>query len=113
MSLSAREQRILSKIEREIAAVEPLLDRALATMGLGLRDRAVAGRPALRDRGSRAGQGWAVGVLAGLLAGIAVLSAGLALGVLAMVIGGTALTQLSLIAGWLARALTSGQRPGR
>lgn len=112
MSLSSREQRILGEIERGLTASEPLLGGALATMRPGLRRRAVAGGPARLRHGSRSGQGWAVGVIAGLLAGIAVLSAGLVLGVLGMVIGGTALTQLSLVAGWLVRALSNGQRSG-
>jgi len=97
MSLSSREQRILSEIERGLTASEPSLGRALATM----------------RHGSRAGQAWALGVIAGLLAGIAVLWAGLVLGVLGMVIGGTALTQLSLVAGWLARALSRPATPRR
>jgi hypothetical protein len=49
-------------------------------------------------------------MIAGLLIGIGLLSAGLVLGVLAMAISGTALTQLSLVAGWLVRALSTRPR---
>lgn len=51
-------------------------------------------------------------MIAGLLVGIAMLSAGPVLDVLALVIGGTALTQLSLVTGWLARALSTKRRAG-
>jgi hypothetical protein len=106
MSLSAREQRILSEIERDLTAAEPLLGRALASMRLGLRDRVAIDRRAHPpQRGGNASMGWVIAMLAVLLAGIAVVSAGLVLDVLAMAIGGAALTQLSLVAGWLARAL--------
>ena len=105
MSLSAREQRILSEIERDLTATEPLLGRALASMRLGLRDRMVTGGHAPRPRGRTGPERWLTVMLTGLAAGIAVLSAGLGLGLLAMVIAGTALAQLSLIAGWFGRAL--------
>jgi predicted lipid-binding transport protein (Tim44 family) len=106
MSLSAREQRILSEIENHLTAAEPLLGRALAGMRLRHWRR-------LSHHRLRSGQGWAVAMLAGLLAGIALLTAGLVLGMLAMVIGGTALTQLSLVVGWLARALSTRQHARR
>ena len=53
MSLSAREQRILSEIERGLTAAEPHLGRALATMRLGLGRRAVDGEPARREPARR------------------------------------------------------------
>ena len=97
MSLSAREQRILSEIERHLTASEPLLGRALASMRPGLRASGGAGASPRR----------AIVMVIGLLAGIALLSAGLVLNALPMVIGGSALTQLSLVAGWLPRALSA------
>jgi hypothetical protein len=112
MPLSAREEQILSEIERDIAASEPLLGRALASMRLGLRARGAVGRPAHRLVGGNAGRGWAIAMIAVLLVGIGVLSAGLVLGVLALVIGGVVLTQLSLVTGWLARALRARRRAG-
>jgi hypothetical protein len=111
MTLSAREERILGEIERDIMESEPLLGRALASMRLGLRTRA-ATKPARRPVGVGASRGWAIAMITVLLVGIAVLSAGLVLDVLAMVIAGIALTQLSLVAGWLARALSTRQRAG-
>ena len=112
MSLSAREQRILSEIERELAATEPLLGRALASMRAGRRTRTVISGRARRPRGTSRAQGWVVVMLAGVGAGIAVTVAGFLLAMLPLVIGGTALTQVSLVAGWLARAL-SPRRPPR
>jgi hypothetical protein len=109
MTLSAREQRILSEIERELTAAEPLLGRALASMRLGLRGRRSAGSAARRLTGGSARQAWVIGMVGLLLAGIALLSVGLALDLLAAVIVGIVLTQLSLFAGWFARAL-SGRR---
>jgi hypothetical protein len=111
MSLSAREQRILSEIERDLTATEPLLGRALASMRLGRRDRVVSGERARRPRGGP--RGWVIVMITGLVAGIAVSSAGFLFRVLAMVLVGTALAQLSLVAGWLARALSTRPRAGR
>ncbi|HEY6495586.1 MAG TPA: DUF3040 domain-containing protein [Trebonia sp.] len=109
MTLSAREQRILSEIERELTAAEPLLGRALARMRIGLRGRRSAGPAARRLIGANARQAWIIGMIGLLLAGIALLSVGLALDLLAAVIVGIVLTQLSLFTGWFARAL-SGRR---
>jgi hypothetical protein len=108
MTLSAREERILSEIERGLTASEPLLNRALASMRLGVR----TGRAAHPTIGGDAGRGWVIAILTGLLVGIALLSAGLVLDVLAMAIAGAALTQLSLVAVWLARALSTRRRAG-
>jgi hypothetical protein len=113
MTLSAREERILGEIERDLTTAEPLLGRALCTMRMGLRTRMVIGKPAHRLTGRSASQGWVIAMIAGLLVGIALMSAGLVLDVLAMVIVGTALTQLSLVVGWLARALSTRQHAGR
>jgi hypothetical protein len=110
MSLSAREQRILSEIERDLTATEPILGRALASMRLSLRDRTVIGRRARQPRGINRLRGWAIAMITGLLVGVALLSAGLVLNVLPMAIGGAALTQLSPVAGWLARALRARRR---
>ena len=109
MSLSAREQRILSEIEHDLTVTEPPLARALASMRLGRRDRAALGRRTRRPRGRRTRRGWVIVMLAVLLAGIAMMPAGLVCDVPAVAISGAALTQLSLLAGWLARAL--GAKP--
>lgn len=112
MSLSAREQRILSEIERDLTAAAPLLSRGLASMRPGLRHRVAIGKRVHQPRGSAEGQRWVIAMIAGLLAGLALLSAGLVLNVVAMMIGGAALTQLSLAAGWLARALRARRPAG-
>lgn len=82
MSFSARDQRILREIAREISASEPRLARALKTGRLpGLRGRLAWWPPAL--------------ILLCLAAGIGMLSAGLILGVISLVITGAILTQFS------------------
>lgn len=111
--MSAREQRILSEIERDLTATEPLLGRALASMRLGRRGRVVTGARARRPRDSNGPQGWVITMVTGLVAGIALMTAGFLCEVLAMVLVGTALTQLSLVAGWLGHALSTGQRASR
>ena len=113
MSLSAREQRILSEIERDLTAAEPLLGRALASMRLGLRDKMAIGPRARRPRGGNGYQAWVIAMLTGLVAGIALLSAGFLCKVLPLVFVGTALTQPSLLTGWLARALSTRQQAGQ
>jgi hypothetical protein len=80
MSLSAREQRILDEIARDLTAAEPRLARALTTARLSvLRRRALVsgGMP------PRPGT-WIAAILASLLAGIALLTIGLALHILAL-----------------------------
>jgi hypothetical protein len=113
MSLSAREQRILSEIERDLTATEPLLGRALASMRLRPRGRAAIGGRFPLLRGGNGSEGWVIAMLAGLVLGIAVLSAGFLFTVLALVFAGTALAQLSLVAGWLAGALSRRRPTGR
>lgn len=110
MSLSAREQRILSEIERDLTASESLLGRALAGMRVGLRSRIAASKATYRPRGRNASPGWVIAMITALIIGIGLMSAGLVLGSAAMAIGGAALTQLSLVTGWLVRALRTGQR---
>lgn len=91
MSLSARDQRILSAIAHELAAAEPRLARALTTARL----------PALRRRTLVSADGgqrlpvWAAAILASLLAGIALLAIGLALDILALACAGAVMTQFS------------------
>jgi len=67
MPLSARELRILSEIERDLA-----------------------------ESSRRAA--WVVGMIVGLVAGIAILWAGVVLGIPAMIVSGAVLTQLSPVA---------------
>ena len=92
MSLSARDQRILSAIAHELAAAEPRLARALTTARL----------PALRRRTLVSANGgqqrlpvWVAAILASLLAGIALLAIGLALDILAVACAGAVMTQFS------------------
>ena len=86
MSLSAREQRILGEIARDLAGAEPRLAQALTTARL----------PALRRRALVSGGGmpprpeaWIAAILASLLVGIALLTIGLALNILALAAVGT------------------------
>jgi hypothetical protein len=109
MSLSAREQRILSEIARDLAAVEPRLARALATARLPpLRRRALVSGG---DRQPRPGA-WIAAILASLLAGIALLAIGLALNILALAAAG-AVTQFSPAALSYLWARTRRPRPAR
>ena len=108
MSLSARDQRILSEIADDMAAAEPRLVRALTSTRL----------PVLRRRqlivvGQQRVGAWIAAILASLLAGIALLTAGLVLDILALAFVGAMTTQFSPAAvGYLcARARRS--RPGR
>jgi len=107
VSLSAREQRILSEIARDLAAAEPRLARALTTVRLPALRR----RPLVARRGHRYPGAWAAVVLASLLAGIAFLTAGLILDILALACAGAVMTQVSPAVGYLcARARRT--RPG-
>lgn len=109
MSLSERERRILAEIERELAGSAPLAGPLRWRVWLPLRARLAGSGPArwLRPRGRA---GWIAVMVAGLLAGIALLTAGVVLDVPGAVIGGAALTQLGPVAGWLASAFR--RRPG-
>jgi Protein of unknown function (DUF3040) len=98
MSLSARDQRILGNIARELAAAEPRLAEALTTARLPVprrRPLVVAG-----GRPPRAGA-WIAAMLASLLAGIALLTAGLTLDIPALACGGAVMTQVSPALGYL------------
>ena len=108
MSLSAREHQVLGEIARDLAAAEPRLARALTTVRLPAPPR----RPLVARRGQRHTGAWAVVLLASLLAGIALLTAGLVLDVLALACAGAVMTQFSpAVVGCLcARARRS--RPG-
>ena len=103
MSLSARDQRILSEIADDMAAAEPRLARALTSARL----------PALRRRplvavGQQHAGAWIAAILASLLAGIALLTAGLVLDILALACVGAVMTQLGPALGYLcARARRS------
>jgi len=103
VSLSARDQRILSEIADDMAAAEPRLARALTSARL----------PALRRRplvaaGQQHAGAWIAAILASLLAGIALLTAGLVLDILALACVGAVMTQLGPGLGYLcARARRS------
>jgi hypothetical protein len=109
MSLSEREQRILSEIEREFAS-SPLPGRVPLGMRLPFRSRPPAAARARWRRRANGHLGWLVAMVAGLLVGIAILSAGLVLGVPAMMAGGAVLTQLGPFAALLA-GLFRGRLP--
>ena len=91
MSLSAREQRILSEIARHLAAAEPRLARALVTARLPALARL---RPLVAGGQQHPGA-WTAAILGSLLAGIALLTAGVVLGVLALVCAGAVMTQFA------------------
>lgn len=74
MPLSPEDQRVLSAIENELAAAEPLLDRALATMRLLPWHRIPAES---RPRTRFACHGWFILIFASLAAGVALLWAGM------------------------------------
>jgi hypothetical protein len=109
MSLSARDRQILAEIEQHLAASEPRLARALATARL----------PVLRHGALTSGHGqqrpwlWVTAILASLLAGIALLTAGPVLDITAMTCTGAVMTQFSpVILGYL-RARARRQRPAQ
>ena len=90
MSLSARDQRILSAIADDMAAAEPRLARALTSARLPVLRR----RPLVAVGQQHAGA-WIAAILASLLAGIALLTAGLVLDILALACVGAVMTQFS------------------
>lgn len=99
MALSPREQRILDEIERELSASRTTPGRVLAQVRLPLPGRAAGWR-----HGAWGDAGWIAAMIVVLLAGIALLWAGLALAVPAMASGGALLTTLGPVSvGWLAR----------
>ena len=92
MSLSARDQRILSEIADDVAAAEPRLARALTSARL----------PVLRHRqlvavGQQRVGAWIAAILASLLAGIALLTAGLVLDILALACAGAVMTPIGYL----------------
>jgi UPF0716 family protein affecting phage T7 exclusion len=109
MALSAREQQILDEIERGLTARSPLRGRVQARLGLGYRGQATQWR-----RVTWGSAGWMAAMSAGLLAGIALLTAGLFLWIPGMIIGGGALTQLSPVTvAWLGRRSRRAALRGR
>jgi hypothetical protein len=111
MSLSSRDQRILSDIARELAAAEPRLARALTTARLPVPRR----RPLVIADGKRQRPDtWIGAILASLLAGIALLTAGLILDILALACAGAVMTQFSPVLGLLYARVRRPQpaRPG-
>jgi Flp pilus assembly protein TadB len=97
MSLSAREKRILSAIEDDLAAAEPRLASALGSMR----------RPAWRHPG----YGWLTLMASGALAGLGTLLAGLMLGAASLVVTGAVLIQLApVIVAWLLASAARRQR---
>ncbi|HEY7261643.1 MAG TPA: DUF3040 domain-containing protein [Trebonia sp.] len=100
MSLSARDQRILTEIARDLAAAEPRLARALGSARLPtlLRRRhlvADSGQRPPSASGQRHLGAWVTATLASLLAGIALLMAGLALHIPALACAGAVMIQAS------------------
>jgi hypothetical protein len=92
MTLSERDHRILREIEHSLASTEPRLDRALNTGRLpALRWASVV---ELHHAAELKRQMWAAGAVASLLAGIALLVAGLLLNSLALLWVGIPLAQL-------------------
>ena len=92
MSLSARDQRILSEIACQLSAAEPRLARALAAGRLpSLRRRLLAARSRRRPVQSI----WLapVVIITSLATGIALLTAGLVLGILVLCYVGAVLVQ--------------------
>lgn len=88
MPLSAREQRILDEIDRDLTAAEPRLARALASV----QRLALVRRPLVAG-GWRSSSVWVAVMAASLLAGIALLTAGLVSGILALAWAGAVVTQ--------------------
>jgi hypothetical protein len=105
MSLSAREKRILAEIESDLASAEPLLDSVLGSMRLptlyGIPLRSLVGHghrhrtPRKMARNSRPGYVWFLVMLGGVLAGAALLAAGLVISATGMIVGGVVLLQLA------------------
>lgn len=90
MTLPERDQKILREIEYSLASAEPHLDRALSTGRLPVpRLAPIAGR----HHAERKRQTWAVGAVLSLLAGIALLVAGLILNALVLTWAGITLAQ--------------------
>jgi hypothetical protein len=112
MSLSARDQRILTEIARDLAAAEPRLARALATARLPVPRRSAL---VATDDGQRRPGTWIAAILASLLAGIALLTAGLVLNIPALACAGAVMTQISpATLGFLyARARRAAAYPAR
>jgi len=99
MALSAREQRVLTAIERDLATAEPQLARALSRARLPvLRCRLLTERSS-RKRGSGP---WIAGMIASLLYGIAVLTIGLVMGNAVLIWAGALTAQFSpVVVGFL------------
>jgi hypothetical protein len=91
MTLSERDQRILREIEHSLASTEPRLDRALNTGRLAALRWPSAVE--LHHAADRKRQIWAAGAVASLLAGIALLAAGLMLNSLVLTWVGIPLAQ--------------------
>jgi len=101
MGLSAREQRILSEIEHDLAAAEPRLKRALVTARLPMLNRRSIVTSNDMERSPRA---WIAGMCASLLCGIALLTIGLEAHTVILAGAGALLAQFSPVAfGYLCR----------
>jgi hypothetical protein len=103
-SLSGREQRILAEIESDLAAAEPRLEQALVSAKLPV----LGVRPVVRpDQAKLRKSWWIAGLIASLLCGFGLLTAGLVLNSLPLIVVGTPLAQFSpFVAGYrgIARA---------
>jgi hypothetical protein len=92
MSLSARDQLILSEIERHLSAGEPRLARALQTGRLPALSRKLVGAGVCRGPGRRT---WmSLLIVASLVIGIAALTAGMVVGSRALDCAGIVMAEL-------------------
>jgi Protein of unknown function (DUF3040) len=100
-SLSAREQRILTEIEHDLAAAEPRLEQALSTVRLP----AFRFRSAITfDQDRFRWRMWLMGMIATLLCGIGLLTAGIIIDSFPLIFAGIPLAQFSPFAfGYLIR----------
>jgi hypothetical protein len=91
-SLSAREQRILTEIERDLAAAEPRLEQALSATRLpAFRFRSVVTPDHARLRQSI----WLTGMIVTLLCGIGLLATGIIVNSFPLIAAGIPLAQFS------------------
>jgi hypothetical protein len=90
MTFSARDRRILTEIESDLAATDPRLARALGRGKLSKLRRISVVASGHLERGRR---GWTAGVLALLLSGLALLVIGLELHMIVLICIGVPLAQ--------------------
>lgn len=107
-SLSARERRILTEIERDLAAAEPRLEQALSAARLpAFRFKSVVASEHVRFRQSM----WLTGMIATLLCGIGLLATGIIINSFPLIFTGIPLAQFSPIGfGYLIRRRSRASR---